>query len=187
MNEYFSSEKISNIIKVNENDVEIKPITIKEKHHYISLQLDPRVNDNHTGLMKEFNNTETISRYFIHQLNNKDLFKIQSIYSKGVFVGYMGFFEDQSQPRKVFIYYSIYPKYWNQGIGTIAIKKFINICRPSLQKNSFIYIMATVKTTNKGSIAILLKNGFKKVLNENGQALIKIVNHFPANVLQYKI
>ena len=167
--------------------IHLQPIESKNQEDYIILLKDPRVEENHTAFESKRTDTRLKQEFKYRLQETEDLFKHYAIYYEKVFVGYIYIFTDNSSPNIVYIAYSLLPKYWNKGIGTIAVEKILYALKNKLKSRGYKYIYATIKTQNIGSQKILLKNNFKYQQEENGEKKTKIINGFVSYVLELKL
>lgn len=167
---YLFNMLINNIF----GNIQMKPLTMAENNWYIQLNNDPRVKYQSLSFQQKDNVKPNTLKYKLQETNI--LLKIQGIFLDNTCIGYMGFFKDNTRPNILFIYYAVEPKYWNKGIGTLAVKKFINDFKILAKQQGFKYIKATIKIDNIGSQRILEKNNFKIILNKNGNKLVKLID-----------
>lgn len=177
---FFVSSAEDKIPKALQKEIIIKPMTINEQKTYLSIHEDPRVKNQNTAIDHNIS-LKHKQRYFVYLIENSEILRIYGIWYKDICVGYVGFFDDVSQPKDIFIYYAVMPQYWNLGIGTIAIKLFLNLLENKVRKNGYTRILATIKIENLASKKILEKNHFKC------QPGIKMINNFAAYIVEKKI
>lgn len=148
--------------KADLQSVVVEKTTEKDKSRYMEIMNNPAVIENHTGKYSTpQNQAKNNSIYW----NNKkyaqhDCYKMYKILYNNQIVGYIEFFNDNTNKEIAYIAYSLDPKYWNRGIVTIAIKKLLKEVTGELRRIGVKKIHATVRITNKGSIRVLQKNGF---------------------------
>jgi RimJ/RimL family protein N-acetyltransferase len=158
---FTTTKNKSNQSKIEKTDITIKPMQLSHIENYLELNDDKRVIKNHSGSFNPHDKTQ-YRKYLQNKITYFDeVFGYYVILYQNQFVGYIYFFPDQSLPKSIYIAYSIKPKFWNLGIGTLAINLIINLLKEKIKQRNYTTLLACVHCDNIPSQRILEKNQFK--------------------------
>ena len=162
---------------INANyNVQIIPLNENYKNEYKTLSEDDRILTQNISIINE--KKHDFHKQFQYYISIKDPLSKKYILlnEENKLIGYIGFFKNDTSPNIIFIYYAIIPSEWGKGLGTLAVKKFIEMFKDKLKQNGFKKIKATVKIQNIGSKKVLLKNKFILLLDENNEPIIEYID-----------
>ncbi|PTX61296.1 RimJ/RimL family protein N-acetyltransferase [Melghirimyces profundicolus] len=139
------------------SDVQLRDVSEEDLPIFFEQQLDPSANDKAAFTVKDPSDWEVFSTHWRQILSDEAITK-KTILLEGIVVGHISNFKQFDQQA---VSYWIGKQYWNRGIATQALFKFLNHVKTRP-------LYARAAKDNLASLRVLEKCGFSIIDEDKG-------------------